>query len=323
MTTTKSLVLCIAVLGLTALSGCEVYFDDRNDVDSDGGYTYCDDTGCWYCDDWGCYPEDGDGGWGYCATDYDCAAGCYCATDGTCVEAGFCSSDSDCMEGMVCDDRASCVPDGDRDGCETDADCPYGSYCDEASGVCVGSWTCTSDDECGPGYECDDRGTCVPSPCTSDEDCQVGCYCDEASGTCEETGTCTTDDDCLGDMVCDDRNTCVPCGDAGCPPDDPGLCYAEPAGCGTEPTCPGGSFAGVNADDGCYSGLCIPEALCPDDPPFECVDATDEADCSSHAECEAVFIGLNCTDPMGLSCTEGSSDCTCESFEYGFCRDKE
>jgi len=320
MTTTKSLVLSVAVLGLTVLGGCEVYFDDR-DNDVDDGYTYCDESGCWYCDDWGCYPDDGNGGWGDCASDYDCAAGCYCASDGACVEAGFCSSDSDCPEGFVCDDRASCVPEGDRGSCDSDADCPYGSYCDEASGVCVGSWTCTNDDDCGPGFECNEFGTCVPRPCTSDDECMAGCYCDLDSGTCEETTTCSSDDECLEGFECDeDRGTCVPCSDAGCTPPDPGQCYAE-AGCGTEPSCPAGSFAGVGAD-ACYTGLCIPAALCPDDPPFECVDAVNEADCSSHTGCESVFIGIDCVDPMGISCTEGSASCVCDHFEYGFCRDE-
>jgi hypothetical protein len=42
--TTKTLVLGIAILGMTALSGCEMYYGDR---DGDGrpsdGYTYCDE----------------------------------------------------------------------------------------------------------------------------------------------------------------------------------------------------------------------------------------------------------------------------------------
>jgi len=314
---TKALAMGIAILGL-ALGGCEMYYGDRGNGPDDG-YTFCDETGCWYCDDWGCYPDDGRGGWGECTSNYDCAAGCYCA-DGVCVENGFCSTDADCPDGFVCDDRASCVPEGSGGMCESDADCPYGSYCDEASGVCVGSWTCTTDDECGPGYECDDRGTCIPTPCTSDDQCFTGCYCDEESGQCVETGTCTTDDECGADMVCDtDRSTCVPCDDILCPT-DPGNCYEEALCDMVAPTCPGGTLPGVK--DGCYTGFCIPEALCPDEKPFECVDAANEAECMGATGCEAVYVGIDCTDPMGGTCIGDEPDCTCDHFEYGFCRDK-
>ncbi|RMH37749.1 MAG: hypothetical protein D6689_20660 [Deltaproteobacteria bacterium] len=317
MTTSPKTLLSIATLALAgaALGGCAIYFDDRDD--SGGGYTYCDDTGCWYCDDYGdCYPG-GDGGWGECSNNYDCAAGCYCE-DGACVETGFCEKDADCRAGMVCDDRGTCVPEGSGELCTSDADCPYGTYCDEASGACVGSWTCTDDGDCGPGYECDDRGTCVPSPCTDDSQCLEGCVC--VDGTCEETGTCSADADCGEGMKCDkDRNTCTPCGADGCEPVNPGNCY-EPAVCEiAPPVCPSGTLPGVA--DGCYTGVCIPEALCPDEPPFTCADAADEADCLDHG-CEPVYVGVNCTDPDGGTCVGDEPDCTCEYFEYGFCRDR-
>jgi hypothetical protein len=307
-----SMLLGAIALGST-VSGC-FYYDDRDD-DYDDGYTYCDDTGCWYCDDYGCYPDDGNGGFGSCVTNYDCAAGCYCSADGVCVEAGFCSSDADCPAGMVCDDRASCVPEG-TGGCTSDADCPFGSFCD--GGVCVGSGTCTSDAECGPGMTCDDRGTCVPTPCTSDDQCLEGCYCDEATGECVESGTCTSDADCGEGMVCDEaRGTCEPC-DGDCPVDT-GNCYETVTCADAAPSCPAGTLPGVSA--GCYTGYCVPEALCPDEPPWTCADATSEAECTAAPGCEAVYIGVNCTNPMGGTCMGSEPDCTCEYFEYGFCRD--
>ena len=36
---------------------------------------------------------------------------------------------------------------------------------------------------------------------------------------------------------------------------------------------------------------------------------------------EAVYVGVNCTNPSGDPCDAGDSGCTCEYFEYGFCRD--
>ena len=319
----RSLLLAIAAAGMMLLGGCHVYFDD--DDYGDGGYSYCDSSGCWWCDDYGCYPTDGDGGdggWGTCTGNYDCAAGCYCSDEGVCEEAGFCSSDAECPEGFVCDDRASCVPEGSDDACTSDADCPWGSYCDEASGQCVGTGTCTADEECGPGMECDDRGTCVPAPCESDDECLEGCYCNTDTNQCEETGSCETDSDCADGFECDtDRSTCVPCEGGDCTPPDPGACYADVTCNVTPPTCPAGSLPGVV--DGCYSGFCIPEASCPDEPPFSCDTLSDdEAACIEHVDCRPVYVGVDCTDPGGNACEAGDTGCTCEDFRFGFCEEK-
>jgi hypothetical protein len=119
-------------------------------------------------------------------------------------------------------------------------------------------------------------------------------------------------------MVCDtDRGTCVPCGDAGCLP-EPGNCYEEALCDVTAPTCPAGTLPGVF--EGCYSGFCIPEALCPDEPPFTCSDAADEAECTA-SSCEPVYVGIDCVDPEGGTCTGDEAGCVCDHFEYGFCRD--
>src|SRR5688572_686903 len=167
----------LLALGLVmSVGGCELYMGE-----DDYTYSYCDDTGCYECDDFGCWsvggPGGGGGGWGGCTSNWDCAGGCWCDTStGVCVETGFCSTDADCTDGNVCDDRSSCVPPGSiTPGCDDDADCAYGSYCDELSGSCVGSWTCTYDTDCGAGYSCDARGTCIPTPCTSDDQCLQGC----------------------------------------------------------------------------------------------------------------------------------------------------
>ena len=85
------------------------------------------------------------------------------------------------------------------------------------------------------------------------------------------------------------------------------------------PVCPANTLPGVL--DGCYSGFCIPEALCPDEKPFECRDAASETECMDAVSCEPVFVGIDCTDPEGGTCTGDEPDCTCDHFEYGFCRD--
>lgn len=299
-----------------ALGGCHLYFGDDND--GNDGYSYCDDTGCYWCDDWGCYPDgDGGGGPGWsCSNNYECAAGCYCSADGFCEEAGFCSGDEECPSGFECDDRASCVPDGSDSACTTDDQCPSGSFCDETAGYCVGSWTCDSDaanadEQCGLGYECDDRDTCVPEPCTSDDQCQEGCYCDENIGECVETSTCSNDTMCTGDLTCDEeRSTCVP--------ESPITCQGEVTCADEAPICPSGSTPEIQ--DGCYTGECMAKDQCPDGAPFECSDLdSDEQACFDHADCAPVYKGINCQDPDGNQCSSGDNNCTCESFEYDYC----
>lgn len=307
------LITVLTVFG-AALAGCHLYFED------DGGgasTTYCDNSGCYYCDDWGCYPTGGGGqpGWD-CNSNYDCAAGCFCQDSGTCAEAGFCTTKSDCSEGFECDDRSSCVPEGSSESCTSDSACPSGSYCDEAAGNCVGSWTCdanSSANTCGMGFECDDRGTCVPQPCSNDEMCQEGCYCNEDAGECIETTTCDALGQCSGDFVCDpDRNTCVPPGEIG------PTCQGNVTCNTAAPVCPVGSTAVI--EDGCYTGQCMVKSSCPDGAPFECSDLNNnENSCISNPDCSPVYTGLNCTSPNGNECTTGSANCTCQSFEYGYC----
>jgi hypothetical protein len=320
----KALLITTLTIWSTALGGCYLYMEDDS---NNNGYNYCDDTGCYYCDDWGCYPDgSGNGGTGQpgwtCSNNYECAAGCFCNSDGFCEEGGFCSYNTDCADGYECDDRSSCVPEGSSNGCQADTDCPNGSYCEEATGICVGSWTCDNsapdaDASCGMGFECDDRNTCVPEPCTSDDMCQEGCYCDEDAGECIESGTCDALGNCFGDMVCDEsRNTCVP------PGENPVTCQgAIDASCdAAAPVCPVGSTPEIQS--GCYTGGCMLKTDCPDGAPFECSDLNDDENaCFGNAACNPVYKGVNCTDPGGNQCTSGDANCTCESFTYDYCEE--
>lgn len=306
-------ILLAGALALTAttVAGCHLYMED----DYDDGYSYCDDTGCYWCDDWGCYPEGSGGGEGWeCVSNYDCAAGCYCGDYGYCEESPFCSTSEECGEGWVCDDRSTCVPEGSEDGeCTTDADCPLGTFCDEASGYCIGSWTCYGDDECGMGYECDEeRGTCIPTPCTDDSQCLEGCYCDEDSGQCIEGGACDEMGNCPEGMECDpERNSCVP------DLPDPVTCQGDVTCEELPPTCADGTNPGIV--NGCYNGECVADAECPDGAPVYCEDHDNEADCSADDRCENVYRGINCQDPNGGSCTADEAMCECESFKWHEC----
>jgi len=201
--------------------------------------------------------------------------------------------------------------------CTSDASCPTNSYCDTQSGQCVGSWHCDNfGNSCSPGFECDARNTCVPVSCSNDNACQQGCYCDEASSDCIETTTCDSLGNCPGSMVCDTaRNTCLP-------PDaiDGPTCQSTVTCQSAAPICPAGSTPAI--ENGCYTGSCMAKADCPDGAPFACSDLNnDENACSANSACSSVFKGVNCTAPNGATCTGGTANCTCESFQFDYCEE--
>lgn len=316
----NALLVSLFTLFAGALGGCHLYIDDESEGETS---SYCDQTGCYECDDWGCYPVTGGGGvepgWD-CSNNFDCAAGCFCNSTGVCEEAGFCASDNDCPSDYVCDDRSSCIPEGSNAACTSDEACPSGSYCDEGSGVCVGSWTCnddlsSADLNCGMGFECDERNTCVPATCTDDGMCQEGCYCDEGAGECIETALCDPTGSCAGDLVCDvSRNTCVPADEVG------PTCQGDVDCALAAPVCPTGSTPII--ENGCFTGSCMVKADCPDGAPFACSDlGGDENACTANAICGPVYRGVDCTAPNGDACTSGSSNCTCESFIFDSCEE--
>ncbi|GAB4523659.1 MAG: hypothetical protein Tsb0020_41980 [Haliangiales bacterium] len=302
----QSLLVLTALAGLF-LAGCEIYIEPSDPPPPSD------------CGPWGCEPDPGTPG-GDCGVDADCMAGCFCNADGWCEESGFCDSGFECNDGFECDDRATCVPsDGGEwpEVCNSDDDCPYGSFCEEEWGECVGSWTCWSDDECGPGWGCDDRGTCVPMPCEDNNDCAEGCFCDGERSECEETGFCEGDDDCAAQgydgYVCDQRSTCVPAEPT------PGDCYGEIACDVGAPTCAEGSTAAIL--DGCYTGSCIPLDQCKEEPLPTCDQLPDEDSCYERTDCSPTYIGVDCTCEGGGSCRCTADDvtCSCASYDYAGC----
>ncbi|HVV83215.1 MAG TPA: hypothetical protein VHE35_09045 [Kofleriaceae bacterium] len=308
----KKLLVCLGVAMLASTAaGCEIYFGHHHGHHGGGGDDgvthYCEGTGdattCYTCyeDDYGeqeCFPDN----FG-CATDDQCARGCYCdEQQNTCVEAGTCQADADCGYGLECDCSGSCVP------------------------VNTGSRTCDPDScqatGCPQGEVCTAEGTCVPDQpppltCDSDADCAAGCFCQD--GQCVETSVCTQDSECPAGQTCDEgRMTCEPI---------TGTCYSEPgANCPAAPTCAAGELAEVGAD-GCYTGLCLPEAQCPDDPPRPvCSDIHDWAQCLAQEAagfCHPLLTGTNC-HPQGnpnMSCAPGEPACVCETINFDSCVD--
>lgn len=217
-----------------------------------------------------------------------------------------------------------CVPDGGGYYCSSDYDCAGGCYCDPATGTCVEAGYCTTDADCPEGTTCDEtRSSCdpdgTPNACDSDDDCGFGAYCDELSGSCIPSWVCDPDDPaaCGTGYTCQD-GTCVPLpcdGNEDCAAG----CYCDLTTGGCVESC----YCTTDADaTSAGYGWCDEErSTCmPGDPPLPaCEELTTEAECTSRPECDAIFRGLNCTDPDGLSCTDGEANCECETFVFDEC----
>ena len=189
--------LAIALASASLVTGCQLYFGDR-DEDGPRG------------------PSTGGGPRppGYaCDTDAQCAAGCFCSADGTCDEAGFCKVDADCGTGFICDAaRSSCKP---APSCATDGDCTAGSVCDPAAAACVNTCKCLNDSEAieqGAGWCDETRGTCMTGvdpagACLGAVTCAVGApKCAEGEVALVKdgcyTGQCRAIAACEGAPVC-------------------------------------------------------------------------------------------------------------------------
>ena len=305
----KKLLLCLALTALATVSaGCEIYFGEHghHGDDDDDVTHYCEGTGdgttCYTCYDNDGYQECFPDSWG-CSSDEQCARGCYCAEgEGVCEEAGTCDVDADCGYGLECDCSGSCVPTGTES-----------RTCDPNSCWSTG---------CPAGQACTAEGTCVPSTppplsCDDDSDCAAGCFC--LGGACEETSVCTADAECPAGQTCDEpRMTCEPI---------TGTCYSAPGpNCTAAPACAPGELAEVGAN-GCYTGLCLPEASCPDDPPRpECSDIHDWAECLAQEAagfCHPLLLGTNChvAGQPNTSCAPGQANCVCETINFSGCVD--
>lgn len=149
--TLSSVGLAIAVATATLLTGCQLYFNDK---DHDRSSNTVDPPGS--------PPAGGTTAPGFaCTSNANCAAGCFCA-DGTCTEAGFCSTDKDCGDGFTCDTaRSSCepAPPAPAVTCAGEA----ASTCTTAAPGCPAGQVATLQDGCFTGA-CGDIATCDAAP---------------------------------------------------------------------------------------------------------------------------------------------------------------
>jgi hypothetical protein len=279
----RKLLVIGTALFVTSLAGCDIYYGTPNTE---------------RCNVWGCQdearPQPGPTQpGGDCRVDSECAAGCYCDQDSAvCVETGFCEVASDCPGDMMCDDRATCRP-------RMDDDCTREDGCDPAP---VG---CTTNEECGPGFECAPDGTCLIADCNSDADCLEGCFCDGDRGECIETGFCSSDADCMGipnedgtftDAECDiDRNTCIP--SQGPTPTCNEWITCEVAA----PSCAADSVPAIV--EGCYTGECMLRTDCDVPPLALCENIQNPSQCQNRLDCQVTYDGYDCT------CAGETCDC--------------
>lgn len=196
---------------------------------------------------------------------------------------------------------------GPDTGCERDEQCEPGYFCDDGTCEPVPDPECEQDEDCGDGRLCREGG-CVDGPpppgCESDGDCRGDEHCDASSGECLPGARCVRDNDCPETALCLGRlcsEPLAPCRtDRDCPEAticEEAACVHEPIPCETDRDCP--------ADTICEAGNCLPGV-----PPC----ATDR-DCPEGTVCE----GGECI-PEGPECREDTDCGGGEICDAGVCR---
>lgn len=176
--------------------------------------------------------------------------------------------------------------------------------------------------DCAPAefLSCHNEGP-VPEGCYSDNDCGASETCNAAEVCLPPSGDGAGDAVCYGycvpnacppiDVDCPD-NTVKVCpqdaceADCTCEPIDPGECDGEVLCLAAPPLCEEGSTPGIA--NGCWTGECIPLSSCPD---FACEDIDGESMCIARADCNAYYVGDDC------SCN--ASGCTCADWNFDSC----
>jgi hypothetical protein len=160
-------------------------------------------------------------------------------------------------------------------------------------GACAGldAQTCSEHDDCISTFNApvDNPSTVVSFVACKDEPVQ----------SCA-TIQCSTSDECVVTPGAPTQAQCVPIATAGsC---SGLLCQTPP------PNCPTGTTPGINSA-GCYTGFCIATSECT--MPL-CAMLTSESACLARSDCDAIYMGSNCT------CDK--SGCTCQTETYVRCQ---
>lgn len=203
-----------------------------------------------------------------CASDVDCASGHCDPDDSICCDdacSGACQACAAAKKGSGSDGVCGLVAEGtapDLDCGPQTGDCSTISYCNDA-GRCVPSdvvcapytcagelgcaESCTTDDGCSSGFECDPRGVCVesPEPMPPPPACLDAVTASLPDGTgvscapyacAPEMGCltrCASIDDCASPGVCDTAGACV---ERPAPVDEGAACSCQVVGTPRRPT---------------------------------------------------------------------------------------
>jgi len=164
------------------------------------------------------------------------------------------------------------------------------------SGVtCAGldPFTCSTDPQCSSTYFEDSSGNTSFLSCT--DNAQQGCDCGSGFHCVDECPA----EACPPPPPDGSGTSCGGCTPSCVPNTDPGECTGTVLCNIAPPACPVGTTAGIA--NNCYTGYCIPNANCG---PAACASLTDAGSCTARPDCEAVYMGSNCTcDNTGCTCT--------------------
>lgn len=215
-------------------------------------------------------------------------------------EAGSCTAqcgaDADCGHGTLRCATGTCVS-----RC-AGVICPTGQLCEPTTGACGADpdRACGADADCGDGsMRCID-GVCVSKCAGVSCDTAAGEICNPSTGACVGGTTCTTTDDCAGGALCE-GGICVAGRFASCVGGQPcaaglvcvangafSICTepcAEAAECLLTDRC-------ADADDGAFSGHCLPNLCKPGGDTFGFTqDAEYMGPCDAAGEGDGICVG--------------------------------
>jgi|GEM_PF-861001 len=230
-----------------------------------------------------------------CGPEVFCDPGQFCSL-GLCRDidsARQCARRSDCPQGQTCDRNVFlCIPEGPCTLSDTfpELQCGPQEQCDTLSERCYlecqGECSVdTEEQDCGVGSRC--NGACQCVQCLSNDDCGPGLECNVRAGRCESEDLCYSDDDCELPLICDPSTALCQIPPPPCE-DDLDCNIAEICNRGTgQCELPGGACIDdrlENADTPATAEVLVPEGeeillvddlqLCPDDDDVYAVNLT-------------------------------------------------
>ena len=257
------------------------------------------------------YPGDSGGQGEACSVDTNCSGGRVCrsrsgSTAKICTTA--CTSSTTCTTGNTCqaaNTGMACLgqigaPDQCK-FCQTGGECNSGLCLRDDNGITFCSLPCSSADQCGPNYICQQpEGFCVPTAvctnqCTSASQCATGYTCN--GGTCTPRGD--TGDPCSVSFICKSCNVCTRESDSSPFAFCRACCAGSGAGnrCNTCPNAACGTSSSCIALTTGDAGVCLPGTSAP-------------------GTCQPCN-GTSCAE--GLSCVAGRCRASCNPSAPGMC----